>query len=384
MIPKEITMVATLPPNKGVSDTSLEQVKHLKKHTKIHFIDFKQMYPEFLYPGGTKIKGATQPAIDNVEINSCLTWYNPFTWIIAALSIKSEIVHMHWWTYVLFPPLFTISIISKIRGKKIICNVHNVIGHESGFIDRFLTKIFLKTCDKIICHSTQNKRKLVELYKISSSDVTFLPIGIPNYLIQKREKAESRKYLSLPENKFILLCFGNIRKYKGVDILLKSFAELQSKVEDIHLVIAGKPWIDFSPYQELIDSNNLSEKVTLQLDYVPNEDISAYFSAADLLVLPYTHFDAQSGPGRIALGYGLPMIVSDYGGLSDLVANLELGVIRQLSGESLETSLTKALLEVISSDKSYQALSQGLDKKLNDFNWEQIVEKTTELYSELD
>lgn len=375
----EITIVGTLPPNKGISDTCLEQVRHLSDFVSIRFIDFENLYPERLYPGGSK-EDAHNPGLPpGVRVEKRLCWYNPFGWLLAGVSVDTKVIHMHWWTYVLFAPLYTIALISKLKGKKIVCNVHNVVGHESHLLDRVCTSLFLKLVDTVICHSTANEQKLHSLFGIAKERIQLLPLGIPNYLIDKVDKGTAKEKLQIPGNKRIVLCFGNIRKYKGVDILLDAFCVAQKEVQDIHLVIAGKPWIDWKPYQAQIAALGLAELTTCYLDYVPTEQIRNYFCAADLLVLPYTHFDAQSGPGRIALGYGLPIIATDQGGLSDLVRH-EQCLVYASSREEMVAELARKMIEILSGESLYKELLRGAEAKQNEFNWSTIANRTASLY----
>ena len=375
-----VTMVGTMPPNKGISDTCLEQVEHLAANVGVEFIDFKQLYPEWLYPGATKEYGVDQPAIPNVTIKSVLTWYNPISWIRAAFSIETSIVHLHWWTYVLFGPLFTIALISTLRGKRVICSIHNVLSHESHIFDRLLTRLFLSMCDNLICHSSQNRNVVIQVHRIKPTKLSVIPLGIPNYLVKEIPQAKAQALLNLPKTEFVLLYFGNIRKYKGVDTLIHAFARLRKAGLAVYLVIAGRPWIDCAPYKKLIESYQLQEVVRLYLDYVPTDEVGVYFSAADLLVLPYTHFDGQSGPGRIALGHRLPMVVTDKGGLVDLVPDKESCIVVERRGEPLSHSLAKVIQNIIADHSLCEQLSLRVREKQKEFSWSTIAEKTIELY----
>ena len=138
-----ITMVATLPPIKGVSDYTLNHVPEISKFVKVDFYNFSDIYPEFWYPGGTKENDPIfkmKPA-PNATIYHTLTWYNPLTWISAGLHAKGEILHFHWWTFYLAYVFWTIVIIAKLRGKKIVCTVHNVKGNAWGSLEKKLWPI---------------------------------------------------------------------------------------------------------------------------------------------------------------------------------------------------------------------------------------------------
>jgi glycosyltransferase involved in cell wall biosynthesis len=373
---KTITIVGTLPPIKGISAVCIEQVKYLSRYLNINFIGFHQIYPESIYPGGTKENDFIFDSQENININRVLSWYNPLSWIKAAFSVKGNIVHIHWWTYFLFLPFFTILSISKLRKKKIVCTCHNVIGHESNFLDKFFTGLFLKCADTVICTSADSKKNLVKLFGIDPKQIEIIHLGIPNFLVEKKPKDEARKKLGIPADKKVLLNFGNIRKYKGVDILLKAFSLLQKESEDYFLVIAGKPWIDWQPYQDIIDRQGLAQDILLALDYVATEDVKYYFSGADLLVLPYTHFDAQSGPGGIALGYGLPLVVSRTGGLPELVSNDPSLIFDPMDVDALKERI-KAFFDLKIGDH-YMDMTELFKK----YDWENITQTTLEVYAQ--
>jgi len=380
MAPK-ITMVGTLPPIKGVSDYCIEQAKELGKSLEVLFINFKSIYPEFLYKGGgTKEndKVFRFPQTKGVRVENTLAWYNPFSWAYAGFRAQGQILHFHWWTFYLFPVLFTTVAIAKLCGKKIVCTVHNVIGHESGIIDRLLTGTMFLLPDIFIVHTKNNRKQLVEFFKAGEKKVEVIPHGIYSFYRDSNVPVqEARKKLGISQGARTILFFGNIRKYKGLEDLIEAFKSARLKVPGLHLVIAGKPW-DREIGDYVKGSLQGIEQKTLSLGYIPSSEIKNYFSAADLVVLPYREFAAQSGPGNIALAFGKPLLVSSVGGLPELVAShdaaFKAGDAGQLSSRIEGIFSKKGVLKGLAAD------SKALAKK---YSWESICRATIGIYNKL-
>ncbi len=378
---EKITLIGTLPPIKGISDTCLNQVKYLTKHVSVNFIGFKSIYPEFLYPGGsTKEENEIFQVEENenLKIKNLLTWYNPFSWIWAGLITKGEIVHFHWWTFYLFPIFFVVGLLVKIRGRKLICEIHNVLGHESSRLDKILTKLIFKLSDYLIVHSENNKKQLEEFFGIKKR-IFVIPLGTLNFFNDSLiTKTEARNKLNLPDEDKIILNFGNIRKYKGVDILIKAFAIVKQEIPNTKLVIAGSCWVDWQPFQRLIEENNLESCVIIDLRFISASEVKHYFIASDLVVLPYLRFEAQSGPGRIALAFNKPLVITDVGGLSELVKDRDIIV---KSGD--EKALAQAVIKILKDEILRTKLENDSKELAQEYSWDQITEKTINLYNNL-
>jgi len=374
-------MIGTLPPIKGMSDYCIELSQAVSKHVEIDFISFKKLYPEFLYPGGTKDtdKNFKLNENTNIKIRSFITYYNPFTWAWAGLSAKGKIVHFQWWTTFLSPIFFVILLFLKFRRKKIIFTVHNVLGHETNFIDMLVTKIIFLFPDFFILHSTNNIDKMEEIFHISRDKMVRIPHGIYEFYKNKEvTKEESRKKLNIKQDIPVVLSFGNIREYKGVDILIQAFAIVRNELPDALLIIAGKSWIDWKPNQKLIEKHNLQKNIRTFLEYVPMSDVKHYFEASDLVALPYKHFESQSGPGNIALAFHKPLVVTNVGALPDLVKNKECVLeVNDIKG------MAKQMIEILKDQNLAKELSQDSKVLCKDFSWDGIAKKTIKLYAKI-
>lgn len=375
------TLIGTLPPIKGISPYCLELLKSLSKNIEVEFIGFKKLYPDFLYPGGTKIedKDYKVPEIKNAEIRNILTYYNPFSWIWAGLTVKGEIIHTQWWAHVLAPIYLVILSICKIRRKKIVITAHNILPHESSKLNNFLNKIILIFGDKFIVHNNENKENLSNFYNIPQENISVIPHGILVPVpIKTISKKEARKYLKIPQNKRVLLHFGNIRDYKGLDILLKSLTFIRKEIKDVILIIAGRPWKNWEKYDKIIKENSISTIVMEKLDFIHPSEVEYYFSASDIVVLPYKYFDSQSGVGALALPFKKPLIVTNVGGLPDFVKDK-----RAIAKPNNPEDLARKIIQILKDENLLEKLSKDSEELAKKYNWDKIAKETVELYEGL-
>lgn len=381
MIKIKVSMIGTLPPIKGMSDYCIELTQALSRYVEIDFISFKKLYPEFLYPGGTKDndKNFKLKKNKNIKIRSFITYYNPFTWAWAGLSAKGDIVHFQWWTTFLSPIFFVILLFLKLRRKKIIFTVHNVLGHETNIIDRILNKMIFMFPDVFILHSNNNIRQMEDIFHISPKRMFRIPHGIYEFYKDKKvSKDEARKKLNIKKNIPVVFSFGNIREYKGVDVLIKSFAIVNKEVPDALLLIAGKSWISWKPNQRLIKEYKLEKNVRTFLDYVPMSYVKYYFEACDLVALSYKEFDAQSGPGNIALAFHKPLVVTNVGGLPDLLKNKEF-----VAEKNNIKQIAEKIIKILKDKRLAKQLSNDSKEMCKEYQWDDIGKKTAELYKRL-
>lgn len=374
-------MIGTLPPIKGISPYCTELFKALSKHVEVEFIGFKSIYPDFLYPGGTTFRDENYeiPKIENSIIRNMLTWYNPVSWLLAGLTVKGEIVHAQWWAHPLAPIFCVILNTAKLRGKRIIITVHNVQPHEKSRVNTFLNEVVLGLGDNFIVHSEKNKESLSRIYNIDQDKISVIPHGILTPVAVKGiTRDTARKFLNIPLNKKVLLFFGIIRDYKGLDILLKAMAQIVKENGDVILLIAGKPWEDWSKYQKIINENTLEGYIIKKLDFILPSEVEFYFSASDLVILPYKYFDSQSGVGALALPFGIPMVVSDVGSLPDFVRD-ERAIAKPNNPHDLSEVITK----VIGNNNLLEKLSNDSQELAREYSWDRISKKTFIAYENL-
>ncbi len=319
-----IAVLGSLPPLRALSSYCLEFTRAMVELTEINFISFKKIYPAFLYPGGKLQEDPTFPSLNHhrLAVMRRLTWYNPATWLREGFFSKADLLHAQWWSLPLFPIYFLICIGFKLRGKPVVLTVHNVHSHEKSGLFDLLSGLLFKLSDHVIVHSETNRMQMIQHYAIPEERVTAIPHGPLDFHTLKnvsREKARQEMNMK-PEEKVILL-FGAIRPYKGIDTAISAFDQVRKEIPEARLVIAGKLWGKWTPYSEMIKNRKLEQYIHTTLQYIPSEMVSFFFNAADLVILPYHHFDSQSGVGSIAVSFRKPMIVTNTGGLPDLVEN---------------------------------------------------------------
>ena len=372
----KVAMLGCLPPQRGISGYCYGLVEAMSKQIPVNFISFKKMYPSFLYPKGGLKDDNTYPELNNknLRIYRKLTYYNPLTWIKAGFT-KGDVLHAQWWSWPLFPVYFTIFSLFKLRRKKIIVTVHNVLSHESGILDRIINSIIFRLANTLILHSDNNLGDMKKYFKINSNKLVKIPTGSYDYLDKNISKKEARKKLGLNDKDKVILNFGALREYKGIDILLEAFADVAKKDKNAKLIIAGKLWVDWKPFQEIIDKNNLKNNLKLFLNYIPTNEIKDFFVASDLVVLPYKNFSSQTAVGPVALAFHKPLIVTNVGGLPELVKDKRFVV-----ESSNFKELSNKILFCLKNKKVLNALSKDSKDLANEFSWEDISKKTIKSY----
>jgi glycosyltransferase involved in cell wall biosynthesis len=374
----KITMIGALPPLTWNSTYSLELSRSLAQYVDLVFISFKKLYPTFLYPSG-KVKGKNISILDENEkfkIERSIVYYNPFTWILAGLSAKGDIIHIQWGIPIFSPVFFAILLISKLRKKKIIATAHNVLPHEHSKMDKILTKLVFYLVDVFIVHSTKNIGEMHDTLGIPKEKIIRIPHGIlKSFKDGMVTQKDAREKLKLPLDGKIILFFGNIREYKGLDAMLEAFSYVIKEMENVLLVIAGSTWVKWEKYEELIEKNNLNKNIKLFLEFIPSDKAKYFYYASDLVVLPYREFMSQSGAGAVALAFEKPLIVTDVGGLPELVKDKNFVVEPNNPRE-----LAEKILLVLSDDELLKKLSEDSRDLAEEYSWDKIAEKTVGLY----
>lgn len=372
--------IGTLPPIRGMSMVCQELVSSLSKLTDIEFIGFSKLYPNFLYPGGeTTDTTYRAESFENVSVRNILTYYNPFSWMRAGLTIKGAIVHAQWWSHVLAPAYYVVLALCKVRGKKIVITVHNVLPHENSRMNKFLNGIVLRWGDRFIVHSHRNVGELHAIYHIPEERVAMIPLGtLTNYRDEVVSQERAREHLDLPQHGKIILFPGNIREYKGLDVLLEAMPRIRDQCESVILMIAGLPWKNWGVYEEQISQYFLDDNVRLFLHYIPSNELKYYYYASDLVVLPYKEFMSQSGVGSLALVFEKPLIVTDVGGLPDFVKDTR-SVVRPNDPGALAERITMVLQD----DALKRRLAQDSKELAEVFSWDRIAMETLKLYYSL-
>lgn len=289
-------------------------------------VSFSLQYPSFLFPGTTQY--STEPAPEDITIHTLINSANPLNWLRVGNKLrrwKPDLIVVRYWLPFMGPALGTI--LRQVRHNhhtKIVCIADNVIPHEKRPGDTAFTKYFLKSCDAFVTMSEKVMKDLRRFEKTKPAQLVLHPLydNFGDIL----SKDEARKHLQLPVSEKILLFFGFIRQYKGLDLLLQAMADERIKKENIKLLVAGEFYEDEKPYLQLIHEHQLQDRVLLRTNFIPDSEVKYYLCSGDCVVQPYKNA-TQSGVTPLAYHFEKPMIVTNVGGLPSLVPHDKAGLV---------------------------------------------------------
>ncbi len=301
---------------------------------------FSLQYPSFLFPGKTQY--TNEPAPKGITIYSVINSINPFNWIRIGNRLKKEnpdIIVVRYWLPFMGPALGTIlRRVRKNKHTKIICIADNIIPHEKRPGDKIFTRYFLKSCDAFITMS----EKVMENLRVFQKDKPAQMVRHPLYdsFGEIISKEEARNKLNINKEDPVILFFGFIRKYKGLDLLLEAMADERIGEKKIKLMVAGEFYEDEKPYRELISKLNISDRLILRTDFIPDSEVKYYLCAADAVVQPYRNA-TQSGVTPLAFHFEKPMIVTNVGGLPALVPDDKAGIVVEPDPKAIAEGILK-------------------------------------------
>lgn len=305
---------------------------------EVTIFSFSLQYPSFLFPGTTQY--SDEPAPAGINIRTIINSVNPLNWITSGIALKNykaDLVIIRYWLPFMGPCLGTILRIAKSRKTKMLCIADNVIPHEKRPGDKPFTQYFVKSIDAFI---TMSKIVLNDLKKFTDAPARFTTHPLYDNYGEAVGQQEARKKLGLDPSGRYMLFFGFIRKYKGLDILLEAISTPGIKASGIQLIIAGEFYDDRKGYDEIIEKHNLKGHVKLFTDFIPNSEVKYYFSAADVVVQPYRSA-TQSGITQVAYQFERPMIVTNVGGLAEVVVDGKTGFITEPEPDRIAATILK-------------------------------------------
>lgn len=327
---------------------------------------YKFQYPKFLYKKEQKDERNPQFKIEDTHYS--IHTMNPFNWIGAARHIKKEkpdLVVIQWWHPYFAPCYFGLCKLLKSREILFVC--HNVFPHERFPLDKQLTKLVLKQGDYFITQSRMDAEDLLSIKPDARYKVTPHPT-YNAFKIKDMTGAEARSILKIKENAKVLLFFGFVREYKGLKYLLDAMPAIRQGVPDIQLWVVGDFGSDKESYMNQIVSLKIGDVVKVVEGYIADAEVEKYFAACDMVALPYSSA-TQSGIVQIAYGFQKPVLVTDVGGLPDVVTDGKTGYV-------VESKSTKAIAEAAVDffNKNRAAeFTQNIIKEKERFSWETFV-----------
>lgn len=332
----KIILLGTAYPYRGGLATFNERLarQFMYEGHEVELWTFTLQYPSFLFPGKTQYSTEEAPAGLTIRrtLNSC----NPFNWLRVGRQLRKAAPDMLiccYWMAFFAPAYGLISRIVRRNGKtKAIALVHNMMPHEPSVLDKIFAPYFVKSqngfvalSDSVVKDIEKVETKISNLKcEISNRPKVSSPHPIYDHYGERMVKAEACKALGLPENKQYMLFFGLVRAYKGLDLLLDAFGQIKDQLPELQLIIAGEFYEHEDKYRAQIAANGLTERVILRNEFIPDGDLRKYFGAADLIVQPYKTA-TQSGVTQVAFHFEKPMLVTNVGGLGEIVHDHKMG-----------------------------------------------------------
>ena len=343
---------------------------------EVKIFTFTLQYPDFLFPGKTQYSDAPKP--EDLSIMRTMNSINPFSWFRTARAIRKagiDLIIIKFWIPLMAPCLGTIARLVHRKGVRVVSILDNVIPHEPHFWDRWLIRYFVNSVDRFVAMSESVQKDCQRFLPESrKSDVALTVHPLYDNFGKAVPQTEARNLLGLPKDKTILLFFGFIRDYKGLDLLMKAYAKVV-KSQEVLLVVAGEFYNNCEQYKELERELGLEGTIAWHTDFIPDEKVRYYFSAADLIVQPYKSA-TQSGVTQIAYHFEKPMLVTNVGGLAEIVPDGKVGYVC----ETNETSVADAITRFTSMDRTQrdELFTRNIREEKKKYAWSNMTKIITE------
>ena len=306
---------------------------------QVEVITFTLQYPSFLFPGKTQYSTEDAPTdlLISQQVNSC----NPLNWFKVGHRIRKMqpdlLITCYWMAF--FAPCYSIiERIAKRNGKtRTIALVHNMIPHEPSILDKLFAPFYVRSTDGFVALSESVVQDINRLDR-NNKPKTSYPHPIYDHYGEQMSKEEACQALNLnPENQYMLF-FGLVRAYKGLDLLLDAFGKVKDQLPNLQLIVAGEFYEDEDKYRAQIESNQLTNRVIIKNDFIADADLRKYFGVADLIVQPYKTA-TQSGVTQVAFHFEKPMLVTNVGGLGEIVHDRKMGYAVEPNADAIAESL---------------------------------------------
>ncbi|HWY99359.1 MAG TPA: glycosyltransferase [Bacteroidia bacterium] len=357
----------------GIAQYNAALFHELAKNHEIKAFTFTRQYPELLFPGKTQYAEG-KDSVEDVKAVRVLDTVNPLTYgktAKAILDFKPDMMITKYWMPFFAPSLGTVAKRLKKKGVINISILDNVIPHEPKFYDKILTNYFVKNNHGFVAMS----RSVADDLLTFSPDANYVLHPHPMFDFgQKVSKEEAKTKLGLSPADSYMLFFGFIRRYKGLDLLLEAMADARIKGKNLKLVVAGEYYEDGAYYENKIKEYGLQDNVAMHTNYIPTDMVRYYFSAADMVVQPYRSA-TQSGVTQIAYHFDKPMLVTDVGGLSEIVPDAKVGYVVQPNALAIADAINDFY-----ENKREATFSTNTQNEKKRFQWDSFAAAVEGLY----
>lgn len=345
----KIVIVGTAYPYRGGLAAYNERLarEFINEGHKVEMVTFTVQYPSFLFPGKTQFSDEPQPT--DIKISRLINSLNPLTWLKAGRYIKKmkadKVIFCYWMAF-MAPCFGTIARMVRSKSTKTIALVHNMIPHEPTILDKLFPGYFVAAMDGFVAMADS---VVADIRKFTDSQkpIAVSPHPIYDHYGEPMDKPKAAMRLGLHEKISYILFFGFIREYKGLDLLLEAFADSRLREFPVKLIVAGEFYENPEPYMQLIYKLKLENLVELRTLFIPDSEVRSYFSIADIVAQPYRSA-TQSGVSQIAYHFEKPMLVTNVGGLAEIVPHGKVGYV--VEGEPIQ--IANALFDFFTNKRS--------------------------------
>lgn len=366
----KIIIVGTAYPYRGGLAAFNERLadQFQKEGHEVEMFTFTLQYPSFLFPGKTQF--TNDPAPSNLKIKRCINSCNPFNWLSVGKKIRkknADVVIFAYWMSFMAPCFGTIARqVKKNKKSRCIGLIHNMIPHETNILDKIFPGYFVNAMDGF---TTLSQAVIADINKFDHKDKpkSWAPHPIYDHYGELIDKAEARKLLGFDTQGRYVLFFGFIRDYKGLDLLIDAFGDLRIQDMGIKLVVAGEFYGDPAPYLDRIRTLDISNEVVLCTDYIPDNEVNRYFRACDLVAQPYKSA-TQSGVTQIAFHFEKPMLVTNVGGLPEIVPDGKIGYVVEPNAQEIANAIVKFYKE-----EKEEAFTEGVRTEKQKYSWDKMT-----------
>ncbi|MBQ6613197.1 MAG: glycosyltransferase family 4 protein [Alistipes sp.] len=345
--------------------------EYQRRGYRVDILTFTLQYPALLFPGKSQTVDTPPPA--DLSIERCVSTVNPLTWWQVGrklCKLRPDIVLMKYWTPFMAPCFGSIARLARKNGHtRVICQIDNVEPHEHHITDKMFNRYYLSSVDGFIYMSEQVHGEL-EAY--THAPALFSPHPMFEHFGPRKKRTEACNALGIDPNEQYALFFGLIRDYKGLDTLIEAWAAFRRKGHK--LLIAGEFYASRDKYIDLIARLGLQDDIILHDHFIPDSEVANYFSASDCVVLPYKTA-TQSGVTQIAYNFRTPIIVTDVGGLKEIVPDGVVGYVVESSTEGVADGLRK-----IYEQGRIEEFTQNMEHERKRFSWSAMCDKIEEVY----
>ncbi len=372
---KTVKIIGPAYPFRGGLATYNERLatEFIREGYSVNIETFTLQYPSFLFPGKTQYSPVKAP--EGLKITRTVNSINPFNWLKVGNRIRKEkpdLVIIKYWLPFMAPCFGTIAgRIRKNKHSKIIGIADNIIPHEKRPGDNTLTSYFIKRIDGVVA---QSKSVFNDVFKFTKKlPVTLCPHPMFDNFGEIISRDKAVKMLELdPKFKYILF-FGFIRDYKGLDLLFKAISDKQFNTLNVKVIVAGEFYSDSKPYLKMIEELGIEDKVILKTNFIADDEVNKYFCCADIIAQPYKHA-TQSGVTQIGYHFNKPMLVTNVGGLPEIIPHNVIGYVV----EPKEKEISDALIDFFTTDKKSTFETNILTEKKK-FLWSAMTAAISEM-----